>query len=114
MKTRIFILSSLLCAVGAGGAFASDSEWDDATISYDPIADTAGTEVYRDEQTSIYIDYPDSGYTDISVSQQSETVDTAEQYGQDYQSVEIGHAPGNRIIANNQGGQQSVQINHSP
>ncbi|MBO4583320.1 MAG: hypothetical protein J5714_04680 [Alphaproteobacteria bacterium] len=114
MKTRIFILSSLLCAVGAGGAFASDSEWDDATISYDPIADTAGTEVYRDEQTSVYIDYPDSGYTDISVSQQSETVDTAEQYGQDYQSVEISHTPGNRIIANNQGGQQSVQINHAP
>ena len=104
MRKRIFILPLLLCAAAAGGAHASDNEyeWDDATITYEPAADVAGTEVYRDEQTSIYIDAPGLDVPDVSVVEQ--TSDTGR--------VEINRGSGYSIVANNSDGQQSVQINH--
>ena len=104
MRKRIFILPLLLCAATAGGAHASDNEyeWDDATITYEPAADVAGTEVYRDEQTSIYIDAPGLDVPDVSVVEQ--TSDTGR--------VEINRGSGYSIVANNSDGQQSVQINH--
>jgi len=107
MRKRIFILPLLLCAVAIGGARASESEyeWDDATITYDPAADAVadgGTAIYSDEQTTVYIDTPDSGNAGTSVVEQ--TSDTGR--------VEIDRGNGYSIVANNTDGQQSVQINH--
>ena len=97
MRKRIFILPLLLCAAAIGGARASESEyeWDDATITYEPAADVAGTEVYRDEQTSIYVDAPDLDVADVSVVEQ--TSDTGR--------VEIDRGNGYSIVANNTDGQ---------
>ena len=78
MKTRIFILSSLLCALGAGGVVASESEyeWDDMVVADEPTENPAGREIYRDEQTSIFIDYP--GVDDMVLAE-TDTVDVPEQ-----------------------------------
>lgn len=114
MKTKIFILPLLLCAAAAGGVRASESEyeWDDATITYEPAADAAGTEIYRDAQTSIYIDYPDSGDTDVSVVEQYDTAVVSEQPNAETQPTEVSRGGGHTIVAQNGDGQQTVEISH--
>ncbi len=69
MKTRIFILSSLLCAVSAGSAVASEYEWDDAVVVNEPAANVE------------YTDYDFAEYETINVPEQAATYDYVESDG---------------------------------
>lgn len=72
MRKRIFILPLLLCAAAAGGAQASESEyeWDDMVTVDETVTDVApqSTEIYNDGFTSVYMDSPTPQSISISNS----------------------------------------------
>ena len=64
MKTKIFILSSLVCALGVGGAIASEYEWDDAVMVDTPVAENVEYAEYDfTEGVADVIDVPDEPAT---------------------------------------------------
>ena len=113
MKTRIFILPLLLCAVASDGARASEYEWDDAVVTSEPGANVTpvGQEIYNDGMTSVYMDYPtypddtNVQFFEQPYSEQYDTIEVPEQPVSNYKIATGGEYGGTTVshVANRNG-----------